>query len=127
MKCTKCGKNEENPYVVKNGKYKGKIQSHCRECNKKNATLRKQTLKKECVDYKGGKCCICGYDKYIGSLDFHHLDPSQKGFEFSHLKITSFKKNEEKLKKELDKCILVCRNCHAEIHAGILVPENHTI
>ena len=68
----------------------------------------KQTL----VDYKGGKCVKCGYNKYPGALDFHHLDPSKKDFAISRRKNCSF----EIIKPELDKCVLVCRNCHAELH-----------
>ena len=69
------------------------------------------------VNYKGGKCEICGYDKYLGALDFHHLDPAQKDFAISNSNIY---KNLDKLKKELDKCILVCANCHREIHGGLV-------
>lgn len=69
--------------------------------------------KEELVKYKGGKCEICGYDKCLGALDFHHLDPSQKDFTISNSNIY---KNLDKLKEEVDKCILVCANCHREIH-----------
>jgi 5-methylcytosine-specific restriction endonuclease McrA len=121
MKCVKCGQIEKKPYKVKTGKRKGKIQSYCRKCNHQNTLDRQRDFKKQCVDYKGGKCVFCGYDKYIGSLDFHHLDPAKKDFGLSKVKNTSFNKNQDKIKKELDKCILVCRNCHGEIHANIIV------
>ena len=74
---------------------------------------RKRT-KEKLVKYKGGKCQGCGYDKYIGCLDFHHVDPTQKDIAISGATI-SF----ERLKKEVDKCVLVCSNCHGEIHAGL--------
>ena len=118
MICIKCGEKEDNPYVVKSGKRKGKVQSYCRKCNHENTLERQRSMKQKCVDYKGGKCCRCGYDKYIGALDFHHLDPSHKEHGIAGLRFTSFEKN-EKVKQELDKCILVCRNCHAEIHGGL--------
>lgn len=73
----------------------------------------RQRLKKKLVDYKGGKCEICGYDKCINALDFHHLNPNEKDFGISNYTVLSF----DKLKKEVDKCILVCANCHREIHA----------
>ena len=73
----------------------------------------RQRLKKKLVDYKGGKCEICGYDKCINALDFHHLNPNEKDFCISNYMVLSF----DKLKKEVDKCILVCANCHREIHA----------
>ena len=122
MKCVKCGQIEKKPYKVKTGKRKGKIQSYCRKCNHQNTLNRQREFKQKCVEYKGGRCVICGYDKYIGSLDFHHLDPSQKDFAISHMKQTSFAKNETIIKQELDKCILVCKNCHCEIHAGLIQP-----
>lgn len=64
-------------------------------------------------------CEICGYNKCIEALDFHHRDPSKKDFT-----ISSTRKGGKgvgswpELKKELDKCILVCSNCHREIHAA---------
>jgi 5-methylcytosine-specific restriction endonuclease McrA len=67
------------------------------------------------VDYKGGKCVCCGYDKYIGALDFHHINPNDKVYRLSVLRNFSL----ESLKDELDKCVLLCRNCHAEVHAGV--------
>lgn len=74
---------------------------------------RKAKLK--AIEYKGGKCCICGYDKCARSLTFHHLDPTKKDFG-----ISGSTKSFEKLKPELDKCILVCANCHGEIHEGLI-------
>ena len=71
--------------------------------------------KQKSIDYKGGKCCRCGYNKCNDALEFHHLDPSKKDFGIAQKMSWSF----EKIKKELDKCSLVCRNCHAEIHAGL--------
>lgn len=72
-------------------------------------------VKKRLVEYKGGKCIKCGYDKYIGNLTFHHLDPSKKEFQISGKSIAF-----EKLKSEADKCVLLCHNCHGEIHAGLI-------
>lgn len=76
--------------------------------------MQRQNEKKAAlVKYKGGKCCICGYDKVNSALDFHHVGP--KEFGIAKRKDISL----EKLKKEVDKTILVCKNCHQEIHAGI--------
>lgn len=71
----------------------------------------KKEKRKLLIKYKGGKCEKCGYNKCIEALDFHHLDPSQKEFGLS-----SNSYSLEKMKKEADKCILVCANCHREIH-----------
>lgn len=86
-----------------------------RKVSKSEAVIewRKRT-KLKLVEYKGGKCQICDYNKSLNALHFHHLDPNEKDFSISG-KSLSF----EKLKSEVDKCILVCSNCHSEIHEGI--------
>lgn len=76
----------------------------------------RKRVKKKLVEYKGGKCECCGYDRCIEALEFHHINPSEKDFT-----ISGTSKSFETLKKEVDKCILVCSNCHKEIHAGIRV------
>ena len=90
--------------------------SYCKECCGKRTLKRQIKLKKEAVEYKGGCCCVCGYNKYLGALDFHHKDPSQKEFDISRVRKLKF----ELVKTELDKCVCVCKNCHAEIHAGLI-------
>ena len=74
-----------------------------------------QKTKLKAIEYKGGCCQICGYNKSIRALQFHHLDPTQKDFG-----ISGGTKSFEKMKPELDKCILVCANCHCEIHEGLI-------
>jgi predicted transcriptional regulator len=88
---------------------------YCKPCTNEQTTERTKRSKRLCIEYKGGKCEKCGYDKYDGALEFHHLDPSKKDFEISKKKA----KNIDKLKPELDKCILLCSNCHRELHGGI--------
>ncbi len=87
--------------------------SHCKECFQKIYTDRSRENKQKAIDYLGGKCSKCGYNKRNAALDFHHLDPLQKDYSPAHLmKSTNF----EKLKSELDKCVLLCANCHREEH-----------
>jgi len=71
----------------------------------------RQKTKIKLVEYKGGKCANCGYDKCIEALDFHHVNPLEKDFTIGG-KSWAF----ETLRKEADKCILLCRNCHIEEH-----------
>lgn len=85
----------------------------CRKCAIEAVSKRRRNNKLALVEYKGGKCEICGYDKCIEALSFHHLDPSKKDFGIGSGDTVSLKR----LKDEADKCILVCNNCHAEIHA----------
>lgn len=73
-------------------------------------------LKRKC-DYilnHGGKCEICGYNKNIAALDFHHRNPEEKEFQIDSRKFANC--NLDVLQKELDKCIIVCANCHRELH-----------
>ena len=87
-----------------------------REYLKQAVTKRRRKLKSMLVEYKGGKCAICGYKKTPWALDLHHVDESKKLFGLS---IRGLTRSWERLKKEADKCVLLCANCHREIHAGI--------
>ncbi len=92
-----------------------KIQSCTKDyCNSCYITIRRIKLKEKAIEYKGGKCESCGYSKCNRALTFHHKDPSKKSCILSRSKLscTSW----EKIKDELDKCILLCSNCHAELH-----------
>ena len=83
---------------------------------KKAVSERRKKLRLMAVEYKGGKCMLCGYKRCTESLDFHHQDPSKKDFGLSENGLT---RSWDKIKQEVDKCILICANCHREIHAGI--------
>lgn len=76
--------------------------------------LRGLKRKLELVKSRGGKCELCGYDRNIAVLEFHHINPDEKEFQLDmrHLSNTSL----ERLKEEADKCQLLCANCHREVH-----------
>lgn len=88
--------------------------------NSKAVSKRRRKIKEMAVEYKGGKCVFCGYNRCIGALEFHHLNPDEKDFNIAS---TGTTRSWEKVKKELDKCICVCANCHREIHNGIISTE----
>jgi len=115
--CPKC-KNEcsISEFYNRRGKIGGSV--YCKSCTTTQVVDRTKKLKQEMVDYKGGCCEICGYKKYIGALDFHHKNPSEKDFTIAHIRQYKF---DDLIKKELDKCMLVCSNCHREIHGNVLV------
>ncbi|MCL5016505.1 MAG: HNH endonuclease [Patescibacteria group bacterium] len=80
---------------------------------------RRRKIKALAIEYKGGRCQICGYNKYPGALDLHHLHDKKFG-----IGDKGYTRSWEKVKAELDKCILVCANCHRELEAGITqLPE----
>lgn len=91
----------------------GKITYYCVKCSTARQNALRQRKKLWAIEYKGGRCERCGYSKCHAALDFHHLDPNEKDLErFTGVSI-------EKMKIELDKCILVCSNCHREIHSDL--------
>lgn len=110
-KCAKCStfKDAKEFYIRRNG---NNLSPYCKICTSKECSQRFTRIKEQCVAYKGGKCENCGYNRFIGALDFHHKNPSQKEFNICRRRSC----NIEKLKPELDKCKLLCSNCHREEH-----------
>jgi len=103
-------------YICKDGR----IYSYCKGCDCKRQTQRKRDLKEVAVSHFGGSCVRCGYSRHVSGLDFHHTHPKLKDFSLSHY--TKGLQNGAltgELKKELEKCELVCACCHREIHAGV--------
>jgi len=74
---------------------------------------RRRKVKAMAVAHMGGKCVKCGYNKCIAALEFHHLDPAQKDFNLARKGYTF---SWDRVREEVEKCILVCANCHREIH-----------
>jgi 5-methylcytosine-specific restriction endonuclease McrA len=73
------------------------------------------------VSLLGGKCVRCGYSKSLWALQFHHINPEDK--ESKNLSKLSFEKQIEEVKK----CILLCANCHIELHEELLLETNDAI
>lgn len=110
MSCKQCGETDPNKMMNKGGGRKSN--TLCKECHNLNTIDRGQKNKAKYVEYKGGKCQKCGYAKCSDSLEFHHIEPDHKDPTFESMRYWGF----EKAKEELDKCMLVCSNCHREIH-----------
>lgn len=77
---------------------------------------RRKKIREMAVKYKGGECELCGYCRCINVLEFHHKDPDKKDFGIS---ASGHSRAWLRVKTELDKCVILCANCHREIHAGI--------
>jgi hypothetical protein len=87
----------------------------CRRCASQSVTNSRLKKKSKLVAAMGGSCTRCGYDKCERALDFHHLQPELKSFGIARRLDLSF----AALLAEAKKCILVCANCHMEVHAGL--------
>lgn len=86
----------------------------CSICNMASIKRARKKAKERLVHKHGGMCIICGYNRYAGSLQFHHLDPSTKTGQVSSLGPCTRRAIEE-----AEKCVLLCANCHFEVEAGI--------
>ena len=114
--CIKCKETKLRKEFYLKGGQDGKPHSYCRKCGLENVLMQQRKVKAKAILYKGGSCNICGYSKYTGALEFHHLNPDEKDFSIgqSNVRIWS------KLQPELDKCIMLCANCHREMHASLI-------
>lgn len=119
MKCKwhNCNKQTE---IGKRGKQLIFCSDKCK--NKHCVSKRRKKLKQMAIEYCGGKCQLCSYSKCLWALEFHHLDSAKKDFSIGSSGIT---KSWETTKLELDKCILVCANCHREIHSKLIILDSN--
>ena len=83
---------------------------------------RRKKVRQMAIDRKGGKCEICGYNRCIDALEFHHNDLSDKKFGISE---KGYTRSWKEVEKELDKCIMICANCHRELHAKLAAPAGN--
>jgi len=81
---------------------------------------RRKKVRQMAIDYKGGRCQLCGYNRCSEALEFHHLETTGKDFGISD---RGYTRSWKKIKEELDKCILLCSNCHREVHSGLQLPR----
>ncbi len=104
--CVRCARKFENGVAGNRGNF-------CSSCRVMRC---KEKLKTMAIAYKGGACERCGYKKCNKALHFHHRDPAAKEFSISQMT-----KSWEKVRKEVDKCDLLCANCHTEVEEELLV------
>ena len=121
-KCSKCGK--ELPLTEYYSRGNGKLRSECKDCHKSYVKGKYNERKNIVSDIKTSqKCAKCGESRsYV--LDFHHKNPSVKDGTIARM--TSNYNKIEDIQKEIDKCIVLCSNCHREFH-HLEFTENLTI
>jgi DNA-directed RNA polymerase subunit RPC12/RpoP len=100
----------------------GEGQYRCVLCGREAVAERRRRVKQLLVAEAGGRCVVCGYDRYVGALHFHHLDAGGKAFEINGKGTT---RSLSSLRAEARKCTLLCANCHAEVEAGATALPYH--
>lgn len=114
-KCPRCKtEKEETQFHVRRGIVGKSV--YCKVCTTEQTLERQHSFKRRCIEYKGNRCRECGYNKCDSALEFHHLDPNQKDFSIASSRLKTFS---DLIRKELDKCVLLCCLCHREVHTGI--------
>jgi transposase len=112
----RCGKHGLTTFRLRrNGGYR------CSACLSEAVSRRRRRIKRMLVEEAGGGCSLCGYDRCVAALQFHHIQPTDKRFELSRRGVT---RSLERAREEARKCVLLCSNCHAEVEAGIVTLTN---
>lgn len=121
FKCPKCKTNKNaNEFYRRggSGERSNELSGYCKQCDNKYTRKRLIDIKFKMIEYKGGKCIKCPLTleaSHYAVFEFHHRNPELKDPRFNRIKYQSWKK----IKNEIDKCDLVCANCHRIIHAEI--------
>ena len=90
----------------------------CGKCNSAAVAARRRDVKAQLVAEAGGRCAACGFDAYVGALQFHHRERVAKAFALSDQGVT---RSLSAARAEARKCVLLCANCHALVEAGLLL------
>lgn len=110
--CSDCKVQLTKENAYSRGRKSGSLYSYCKDCFNERVKQRWTERKEKAVEHMGGKCQDCGYNKCIAALEFHHLDPSSKEANWNKIRLWEW----SKVESELDKCVLLCSNCHRERH-----------
>lgn len=105
-------------WTAKDGTKHKSVKPECKDCHNRNVLEKfAENLKTIGIEFK---CVRCGYDNCKSAIDFHHKDPTKKDFRISGRTTASLKT----LQEEINKCIILCKICHVELHAGMWQLEN---
>ena len=109
-KCGDCGTTEVSEFY-------GRRRDYCGKCFNKRKLIAGHNRRLWAIERLGGKCIVCGFNKIKSALDMHHKNSDKKDVGFKGFRYWS----EERCEKEIIRCVLVCKNCHAGIHSGEVI------
>lgn len=116
--CTVHGLTEHGARAPRKGAKKDTVSWRCKKCAVVQVTNRRKKVKALLVQEAGNSCKLCGYDKCVAALEFHHVSDETKDFGLSQ---SGFTFGIDRMRKEMNKCVLLCCRCHREVHAGSAV------
>lgn len=119
-RCPRCDEVQPFSEFHKNKSTSTGYHTYCKRCARKVQRERHNVFRASCIEHAGGKCIKCGYSRCVAALEFHHRDPGAKDFQLSKAPGQDSLPLSDTIRAELDKCDLVCANCHAEIHWEVL-------
>lgn len=94
---------------------------YCNKCQTEKVMERVEKHREMAYNEFGRECKVCKYNRCLNALEYHHLDPNKKDGQPSKIMYRSW----ENIKKELSGCIILCANCHREVHAGLINIEDY--
>jgi transposase len=105
-----CARHGSTEFILE-----GRGYYRCKRCRSAAVARRRQKVKRQLVEEAGGSCVLCGYSRWQGALQFHHVEPAGKEFHLAH---RGHSRSIAKSRAEVQKCVLLCPNCHAEVEGG---------
>lgn len=113
-----CGRHGQTEFVLEGSGY-----YRCKRCRSEGVAKRRRAVKQQLVAEAGGACVVCGYARWFGALQFHHVEAKSKEF---HLAQGGYSRSIARSRAEMKKCVLLCANCHAEVESGFATLPVHS-
>lgn len=114
--CKRCNTTKPVEQFYARKRSQNDTSPYCISCMLDQSNERQRALKIQAVEYLGGQCVVCRVKDHPSVYDFHHLNPAEKEFTIATRKTVKL----DKIKSELDKCVLICACCHRKLHANAL-------